>query len=370
MVPMDIASGVDYCRLIGTHCSHSRLEAMHAFVVGAGALGNEVVRILGLLGFGKTTIVDPDRVESHNLTRSFFLRGHVGRNKAAALTDAASAVFPDTMFNALETEIADVGFEALRDVDVVFSCVDSDLARLELAYISTRLELFVCDGGLAVDDLSGGRVSCFPGHLAACYGCLLTEARRAELLVQSQSPVASCGISNDLDGLSVASTPMMSSIIAALQVETALRWLTDRRGAAFSLEVGLRPEPRIDRLTIPVSAGCPFHGFGEPRFQMPCDDISIQDYLLGSGLPWPSLVLDWPICLDVVCLSCGKRWNPSCRLGLVRRRKSCLQCGSSELRAGKTTTEIQFSSPLATLRFSQLGLPLDHSYVIRRGDSA
>ena len=38
-------------------------------VVGAGAVGNEVLKCLALLGVGALDIYDFDRIEVHNLTR-------------------------------------------------------------------------------------------------------------------------------------------------------------------------------------------------------------------------------------------------------------------------------------------------------------
>ena len=46
-----------------------RLRAARIAVIGAGAVGNEVVKNLALLGVGAIEIFDFDRIERHNLTR-------------------------------------------------------------------------------------------------------------------------------------------------------------------------------------------------------------------------------------------------------------------------------------------------------------
>lgn len=100
----------DYSRLEQTLFAPASVRSLHALVVGAGALGNEVVKALGLLGVGAITIVNPDFVEPSNLTRSIFLRHAApGAGKAVSLAASAAALFPDTRFNALAAEIADVG---------------------------------------------------------------------------------------------------------------------------------------------------------------------------------------------------------------------------------------------------------------------
>jgi len=67
-------SHADYSKLNTTPFNSKHLRELAVIVVGAGALGNEVARILGLLGTGWVTIVDPDIVEPSNLPRSTFFR--------------------------------------------------------------------------------------------------------------------------------------------------------------------------------------------------------------------------------------------------------------------------------------------------------
>ena len=130
------------------------VKEWNVVVVGVGALGNAVVQNLGLIGVRRVVVVDPDVVEERNLERSVLLRGEgsIGRNKALAVAEAAGRVFPETEWVAMDREIADVGFRVVAPADVVFGCVDSELARLELAYIGTKLDTPVCDGGLGAPD--------------------------------------------------------------------------------------------------------------------------------------------------------------------------------------------------------------------------
>ena len=80
-----------------------RLAGLHVVVVGAGAIGNEVVKNLALMGVGRIDVCDFDRVELHNLTRSIFLReADVGRSKAAAVAERAAEVDPNVRVRAVE----------------------------------------------------------------------------------------------------------------------------------------------------------------------------------------------------------------------------------------------------------------------------
>src|SRR5438034_10007161 len=67
-----------------------RIRRANVAVIGAGALGNEILKNLALLGFERVVIVDSDRIELSNLSRSVLYRAEdVGRTKA----DTAAAAF-------------------------------------------------------------------------------------------------------------------------------------------------------------------------------------------------------------------------------------------------------------------------------------
>src|SRR3954466_10250407 len=50
------------------------LARTRVLVIGAGALGNEVIKNLALLGIGHVVIADMDRIELSNLSRSALFR--------------------------------------------------------------------------------------------------------------------------------------------------------------------------------------------------------------------------------------------------------------------------------------------------------
>src|ERR1700749_4693210 len=52
----------------------ARLSRAKVLVVGAGALGNEIVKNLALLGVGNLFIAELDRIENSNLPRSILYR--------------------------------------------------------------------------------------------------------------------------------------------------------------------------------------------------------------------------------------------------------------------------------------------------------
>src|SRR5690606_21990413 len=75
--------------------SQETLQASRFAVIGAGAIGNEVVKNLCLLGVGAIDVYDFDTVEVHNLTRSVLLReADVGTGKATAVARRAQEMDP------------------------------------------------------------------------------------------------------------------------------------------------------------------------------------------------------------------------------------------------------------------------------------
>ena len=65
----------------------NKIENMKLFVVGAGAIGCELLKNFAMVNMcskGKITVTDPDHIETSNLTRQFLFRQkHVKKPKSA-----------------------------------------------------------------------------------------------------------------------------------------------------------------------------------------------------------------------------------------------------------------------------------------------
>jgi molybdopterin-synthase adenylyltransferase len=276
-------------------------------VAGIGALGSEVVKNLGLLGCESVFIADADPLENKNIERSLLFRegALASQSKVSSALDRLRAWFPQTHWNGAPVEIADVEPEQFLKADVLFSCVDTDLARAEISSIAARYAVPVCDAGLGGTSTHVGRVSWFPNaDSAACFSCLLTSKRRAALLSNWESGVHSCWDKEKEEPARWTSTATMASIVAGLQVEIALsaaRQIKD----AFSLHLDLDQTPISRTIAHSRSAECPFH-------------TEISGAL-------------FPVCTLVECGTCRRHFSPNRRVAWVRRWGTCPSCGSSEL---------------------------------------
>src|ERR1044071_4258393 len=164
-------------------------------VAGVGALGSEVVKNLGLLGCQSVFLADADVIEEKNIAKSVLLREGVvaGQSKITCFLARLCSWFPETHWEGGAVEIADIEPEQFQEADILFSCVDTDLARAEIAALSAKYELPVCDAGLGGTSTRVGRVSWFPViRTAACFACLLSSKRRAALLSLWESQVHAC----------------------------------------------------------------------------------------------------------------------------------------------------------------------------------
>jgi adenylyltransferase/sulfurtransferase len=365
-------SHVDYSKLAQTPFNSKRLRELAVIVVGAGALGNEVARILGLLGTGRVTVVDPDTVEPSNLPRSTFFwdKSAIGQNKAAALVKAASGWFTDTAWAAIEAEIADVGFQKIKSSDLMFSCVDSDLARLEIAYISTKLMVPMMDGGLGRQNFAHGRVTYFPSSReSACYGCLLSPRKRRELLEMWQATLRPCTPATESGEEDLVSTPTMAAVIGALQVEFGLRNFFEIRDGkpvkSNTLEVRVDPDRWMAEFSSAVSVDCPFHDQEDEKLvPQPPADCTVGEFL--SRTSADHLILDWPLCTQAKCLACEHKWEPKLRLAALRRRGQCPSCGSNNILEVETIRSVGHDSRWVDLPLAALKLPVDHLYTVRK----
>jgi len=111
-----------------------RVRAAKIMVIGAGAIGNEVLKNLALLGLGHIFIMDRDTIEMSNLSRSVLYRAaDSGRDKAETAAKAVCALNPNVKTTILKGDVTlDLGLGLLRRMDVVIGCLDNTQARLSI----------------------------------------------------------------------------------------------------------------------------------------------------------------------------------------------------------------------------------------------
>jgi len=203
-----------------------RLANATIMVVGAGAIGNELVKNLTLLGIGKILIFDMDAIESTNLTRSILFRAKdVGRYKAEVAAERANEINPDVHTKAFISNIIDdVGLGVFRRMDVVLGGLDNREARLSINQSCYKVNRPWIDG--AIEALNGFARVFIPGH-GACYECTMTETDWR--LINKRKSCALLTHEQMSEG-KIPTTPTSSSVIAGVQVQELLKLLHADRG--------------------------------------------------------------------------------------------------------------------------------------------
>ena len=198
-----------------------RLKNATVMVVGAGAIGNELIKNLTLLGIGRILIYDMDAIESTNLTRSVLYRAKdVGRYKAEVAAERAREMNPDVKAKAyIANIIDDVGLGVFRRMDVVLGGLDNREARLSINQSCYKVNRPWIDG--AIEALSGFARVFIPGQ-GACYECTMTETDW--MLINKRKSCALLTHEQMAQG-KIPTTPTSSSVIAGIQVQEMLKLL-------------------------------------------------------------------------------------------------------------------------------------------------
>ena len=317
-------------RLIGWW-DQERLASARVLVVGAGALGNEVLKNLALVGIGTVLIVDFDEIEKSNLARSVLFRtSDCGRPKAEVAAESMREMNPDTNALAIHADIlSGVGLGVFRDVDVVIGCLDNREARLWVNRQCWKVGTPWVDGG--IQEINGV-VKVFTPPDSACYECGMTEMDYRLINLRYSCPLLS---REEMISGKVPTAPTISAVIGGLQAQEALKILH-----GFPVESG---------------TACVFNGvtnqFYKTRFQrredclshetyptpLQFDDITTNDTaenlmqalrqrveIVGT----PRLTLNRDLVVSIDCHRCGISRSIMKTVDLVNHNEAtCSECG-------------------------------------------
>src|SRR6201986_4337807 len=117
-----------------TWWDQQKLRDAKVLVIGAGALGNEIIKNLALLGIGNILIADLDRIENSNLSRSVLYRKQDnGKFKAEVAAGAAKEIYPDLNVHHFNGNVVyDLGIGVFNWADIIIGGLDNREARLSI----------------------------------------------------------------------------------------------------------------------------------------------------------------------------------------------------------------------------------------------
>lgn len=198
-----------------------KLRDARILVVGAGALGNEILKNLALLGVGNIVVVDTDDIELSNLSRSVLFRPEdIGRPKAKVAAEATRRIFDQCRVVPLRANIVhDIGLGVFGWADVILGGLDNREARWAINMAAWKMGRPWIDG--AIEGINGVARVFLPGK-PPCYECTLGEVDW-EILEKRMS----CNLltRHEMQTGKTPTTPTTSSVIAGIQVQEALKLL-------------------------------------------------------------------------------------------------------------------------------------------------
>jgi len=337
-----------------------KVENARVMVVGAGALGNEVIKNLALMGVGHILIVDFDTIEMANLSRSVLFReSDASRNKAEVAAARAKELNPNIKVQYIHGDITNqIGLGVFRRMDVIIGCLDNREARLALNRFAYWVGKPWVDG--AIQELYGLVRVFIPGK-GACFECSLTEQARRDLAVRYSCPLLAR--ENVLLG-KVPTTPTIASIIGAMQAQEALKIIHGmpvEPGKVTHFN-GLTTEMHTSAYT--AREDCESHwSYGEiTELPLNAGTTTLSEFarIVQADLgPETVIELDQELILSLTCPQCGTREEvirPMSEVGF--KAAHCPVCGI--LREIEMTHTITGKESFAHLSLSAAGIPPLH----------
>jgi len=143
--------------------------------VGAGAVGNEICKNLGMLGVGHIRLVDFDIVSKSNINRCIFFRpgDHKTISKVDAVAKRLPEIAPNTKVTPYNARIEEAPQEVYQ-ADLIIMALDNDYARYMLNYGNLMQEKTVpmINGAMGKSFIE---VQIYRPGITACAVCLWSE---------------------------------------------------------------------------------------------------------------------------------------------------------------------------------------------------
>ena len=315
--------------------SQEKLTQAKVAVFGCGALGNEVLKNLALLGVGNIWVVDYDTIEKHNLTRSVLFReSDIGRYKAEVVAERVKELNPDSQVHPIlgKLEFA-FGRGLLREMDVAFGCVDSFGARRTLNERCYFAGIPWIDGGI---DYAMGNVALFDPRVpeTACYRCKMNTTHWEQINERRSCPDGY--LKDDYKEPVIATSIMTSSVIAAYQVEIAVQVILGEQnfqpGTQLFLPVSFPMGFNVGKFKL--NEECPDHELIAGQQNILTHSVGIESTpsevaaMLGLDDKW-ELELPFDFVFKLTCPKCGYIEPIATPVQEVKHSQaSCPQCDS------------------------------------------
>lgn len=348
----------------------SKIGACKLLVVGAGALGNEILKNAALLGFRKVIVIDLDRIEESNLSRTVLYRHEdIGEFKSQVAARAFHSLANDATTHGLNLNVLhECGLGLFEWSDVIVAGLDNREARLWINRSAWKVNRPWIDG--AIEGINGVVRAFLPG-VPPCYECTLGEVDWA--LLEKRMSCNLLALEPAPEG-KVPTTPTISSIIAGIQVQEAVKLIHGlpilaSKGYVFE---GMNHSSYVVEYT--ENSECMSH-YTIPditHLTQRSDELTLADLYrraqsdLGSG----NVVIEFSrdIVRKFVCPACSDEEIKFAAMGSIPfEAAKCPRDG--HLRTVVSLHYFTGTEDFASRKLSDLGLPMLDLFLARHGES-
>lgn len=357
-----------------------KIEQAKVLVIGAGAIGNETLKNLALLGFRNILVCDMDTIEASNLSRTvLFGRKDIGKfkAKAAAKRTAELALAEDPRIDYfIGNIITELGSGTYRHFDIVLGCLDNNKTRYHVDNMCAQAGKIWINAGIKELALS---VEVYDSSANACYHCAKPESANLERdpCLEYKKRKAEAG--------KIATVQIASAIVSGLQVQEAVKVITGK-GAAIGQKLFFQgTSNEYDKINLRVDSEC-LHPYLKINDVIECDNLtnkmSVRSFLRfvsqkcnsGKGA---TIVLDRTFVAYEKCKQCGdiiKIFKPADVL--YNDEIYCKACNPQGYNSCSTVADIlkiqeitaEASSEILNLSLENIGIPKLHIVCVRDKD--
>lgn len=347
----------------------SKIADCRLLVVGAGALGNEILKNAALLGFRKVVVVDQDRIEESNLSRTVLYRDQdVGQFKSQAAARAYSSLVNGAeVIPLVANVINECGLGLFEWSDLIIAGLDNREARLWINRSAWKVNRPWIDG--AIEGINGVARVFLPG-VPPCYECTLGEVDWE--LLQKRMSCNLLALEPSAEG-KIPTTPTISSIIAGIQVQEAVKLIHGMptlAGKGYIFE-GMNHSSYVVEYT--ENGECMSHYTVPEIVHLPesSEQMTLQQLRerAQSDLGAEQVVVEFSrdIVQKFVCPSCNAEEERFASMGSIPFEAS--RCpNDSQLRVVISVHSYTGAEDFGSRRLSDLGLPLLDLFIARHDD--
>jgi len=350
-----------------TWWNQEKIRNSNILVIGAGALGNEILKNLALLGFQKIIINDLDKIENSNLSRSILYKeGDIGKSKADTASSALKQIYGDVKSVSIDANIiSQVGLGLFGWADIVIAGMDNREARLWINRCCWKMGKPWVDG--AIEGVNG-IVRVFIPNASPCYECTLGEADWAILEKRM-----SCNMltREQMEEGKTPTTPTTSSVIAGIQVQEAIKLLHGMpvlKGRGFVFE-GLNHSSYTVDYTENID--CQSHETYTTieKYNNSSDKTSVHDLFIFAKSYFSEdedIIIEFSrdVIWKLICKNCNTEEEVYAPVGTVSYNDGkCHNC--RKIREVVTTHNYSGSESYGDRLLDQMGLPLFDVFTAR-----